>query len=53
VAQLYPWAPILVASYDMHGLRWDYSYSPVNTRGLHDLYSTQNIIMATKSRRLR
>jgi hypothetical protein len=34
---LYPpeagWLPILVASYDMHGLRWDYSYSPVTTRG--------------------
>jgi hypothetical protein len=27
MAQLYPWAPILVASYDTHGLRWDYSYS--------------------------
>jgi hypothetical protein len=27
VAQLYPWAPILVASYDTHGLRWDCSYS--------------------------
>jgi hypothetical protein len=25
--------PILVASYDTHGLRWDYSYSPVTTRG--------------------
>jgi hypothetical protein len=29
---LYPseagWLPILVASYDTHGLRWDYSYSP-------------------------
>jgi hypothetical protein len=24
--------PILVASYDTHVLRWDYSYSPVNTR---------------------
>jgi hypothetical protein len=24
--------PILVASYDTHGLRWDYSYSPVTTR---------------------
>jgi hypothetical protein len=35
VAQLYPqaeWLPILVASYDTHGLRWDYSYSPVTTR---------------------
>jgi hypothetical protein len=35
---LYPpeagWLPILVASYDTHGLRWGYSYSPVNTRGL-------------------
>jgi hypothetical protein len=34
---LYPpeggWLPILVASYDTHGLRWDYSYSPVTTRG--------------------
>jgi hypothetical protein len=32
---LYPpeagWLPILVASYDTHGLRWDYSYSPVTT----------------------
>jgi hypothetical protein len=27
------WIPILVASYDTHGLRWDYSYSPVTTRG--------------------
>jgi hypothetical protein len=27
------WLSILVASYDMHGLRWDYSYSPVTTRG--------------------
>jgi hypothetical protein len=26
--------PILVTSYDMHGLRWDYSYSPVTTRGI-------------------
>jgi hypothetical protein len=26
--------PILFASYDTHGLRWDYSYSPVSTRGL-------------------
>jgi hypothetical protein len=26
--------PILVASYDTHGLRWDYSYSPVTTRGI-------------------
>jgi hypothetical protein len=25
--------PILVASYDTHGLRWDYSYSLVTTRG--------------------
>jgi hypothetical protein len=33
VAQLYHWAPILVASYDTHWLRWDYSYSPVITRG--------------------
>jgi hypothetical protein len=36
---LYPpeagWLPILVASYDTRGLRWDYSYSPVTTRGLH------------------
>jgi hypothetical protein len=24
--------PILVASYDMHGLQWDYSYYPVTTR---------------------
>jgi hypothetical protein len=35
---LYPpeagWLPILVASYDTHGLRWDYSYSPVTTRGI-------------------
>jgi hypothetical protein len=34
---LYPpeagWLPILVASYDTHGLRRDYSYSPVTTRG--------------------
>jgi hypothetical protein len=32
---LYPpeagWLPILVASYDTHGLRWDYSYSPVTS----------------------
>jgi hypothetical protein len=27
------WLPILVASYDTLGLRWDYSYSPVNRRG--------------------
>jgi hypothetical protein len=33
VAQLYPWTPILVASYDTQGLRCDYSYSPVTTRG--------------------
>jgi hypothetical protein len=33
VARLYPWASILVASYDTHGLRGDYSYSPVTTRG--------------------
>jgi hypothetical protein len=26
------WVPILVASYGTHGLRWDYSYSPVTTR---------------------
>jgi hypothetical protein len=26
------WLPILVASYDTHGLRWDYSYSPDTTR---------------------
>jgi hypothetical protein len=26
--------PILVASYDTHGLRWNYSYSPVTTRGV-------------------
>jgi len=26
---------MLVASYDTHGLRWDYSYSPVTTRGPH------------------
>jgi hypothetical protein len=34
VAQLYPRSrvPLLVASYDTHGLRWDYSYSPVTTR---------------------
>jgi hypothetical protein len=36
-ASVYPpeagWLPILVASYDTHGLRWDYSYSPVTTRG--------------------
>jgi hypothetical protein len=25
--------PILVASYETHGLRWDYSYSPVTIRG--------------------
>jgi hypothetical protein len=25
------WVPILVASYDTHGLWWDYSYSPVTT----------------------
>jgi hypothetical protein len=34
---LYPpeagWLPVLVASYDTHGLRWVYSYSPVTTRG--------------------
>jgi hypothetical protein len=24
--------PFLVASYDTHGLRWDYSYFPVTTR---------------------
>jgi len=24
---------LLVASYDMHGLQWDYSYSLVTTRG--------------------
>jgi hypothetical protein len=30
--------PILVASYDTHGLRWDYSYSPVTTQG--DIYTT-------------
>jgi hypothetical protein len=39
---LYPpeagWLPILVASYDTHGLRWDYSYSPVTTRGLKAIY---------------
>jgi hypothetical protein len=36
VAQLYPRhrVPILVASYDTHGLRWDYSFSPVTTLGL-------------------
>jgi hypothetical protein len=33
VGQLCPWVPILVASYDTHGLRWDYSYSPFTTRG--------------------
>jgi hypothetical protein len=26
--------PILVASYDTHGLGWDYSYSPLTTRGV-------------------
>jgi hypothetical protein len=26
------WLLVLVASYDTHGLRWDYSYSPVTTR---------------------
>jgi hypothetical protein len=37
--------PILVASYDTHELRWDYSYSPFTTRGifqsLHLLYETR------------
>jgi hypothetical protein len=37
VYYLYPpeagWLPILVASYDTHGLQRDYSYSPVTTRG--------------------
>jgi hypothetical protein len=41
---LYPpeagWLPILVASYDTHGLRWDYSYSSVTTRGQGQLYLT-------------
>jgi hypothetical protein len=36
---LYPpeagWLPILVASYNTHGLRWDYSYSPVTIRGFN------------------
>jgi hypothetical protein len=34
VTQLYPrhWVPILVAFYDTHELRWDYSYPPVTTR---------------------
>jgi hypothetical protein len=32
------WLPILVASYDTHGLRWDYSYSPVTTRGVRKYY---------------
>jgi hypothetical protein len=29
---------VLVASYDTHGLRWDYSYSPVTTRGTLYVY---------------
>jgi hypothetical protein len=29
--------PILVAYYDTHGLRWDYSYSPVTTRECADI----------------
>jgi hypothetical protein len=47
VAQLYSWAPSLVASYDTHGLRWDYSYSPVTTRGDILFISNQITNMAT------
>jgi hypothetical protein len=37
------WVPILVAFYDTHELRWDYSYSPVTTRRIS---STQCRMMA-------
>jgi hypothetical protein len=31
------WVPILVAFYDTHELRWDYSYPPVTTRRMFTL----------------
>jgi hypothetical protein len=34
--------PILVASYDTHGLRWDYSYSPATTRERLVIYQGEN-----------
>jgi hypothetical protein len=47
---LYPpeagWPPILVASYDTHGLRWDCSYSPVTTRAQSWFYAHQNCIQS-------
>jgi hypothetical protein len=36
--------PILVASYNTHGLQWDYSYSPVTTQGMYIHYRTQKCI---------
>jgi hypothetical protein len=40
------WLPILVAPYDMHGLRWDYSYSPVTTRN-GSPYILENTVPST------
>jgi hypothetical protein len=45
------WLPILVASYDTHGLRWDYSYSPVITRGTLFLIEKKIIRQTEKQRR--
>jgi hypothetical protein len=50
---LYPteagWLPILVASYDMHRLRWGYSYSPVTTRGFCLIIGLLKIYVCTFS----
>jgi hypothetical protein len=53
---LYPpeagWLPILVASYDTHELRWDYSHSPVTTRG-HITNKSHNFSVASHSLSIR
>jgi hypothetical protein len=43
--------PILVASYDTHGLRWDYSYSPVTTRGGKEMVVAYSTLLSRRSLR--